>query len=594
MDWNEELSDAARVGNNLRVQEALDHSANLHVRSDEALRDASYSGHTETVALLLNRGASIHACHDLALRFAAHAGHTKTAALLLDRGANIHAANDRALQLAAENGKTETVALLLDRGANIRAANAAALCLAARSGRTASVALLLEHGAITHADCDVTLPSCEKMGYTDTVALLHSFDALAKLAKSGPKEVRPLIFQTAAIAARCQLTAEDIAAFAAKVAERSVNDTELSRLPAGKALDPVQSLLLERHAADQPARLTRNVGIRGYLKASDVADMVRQFADCVLLPQLLLDAGIKQPEQWKKLDEEYPSQLSDILTGLAAKMLLADKRLDQILAMNNEWHIPGNAIPDDLRPLRGGKWQLLINDIETPVTYHDPAGDHHALVIRALSSQDDLNREGTSLKHCVGTGGYGTACLEGKIHILSVQTNEGTPLATAEVTLTGNPHWPLEIKQFRGVNNGRPLAAAEAAFNWFRKELKDNKLQFRTPANGHWGKIKQKNKSSPVLQRVGFEPTQENIDVCLKHYATHLKIKEPLLKSKRDRPGLAEPRSLENGYRWVDAVAPNPLASLADPSLNRDWQSLQHQLRDACGIVKPRHGARQL
>ncbi len=374
-----------------------------------------------------------------------------------------------------------------------------------------------------------------------------------------------------------------IAAFAAAVTDHSLKDTELSRVPAGKALDPLQVAILERKV--QPDRLSQAVGVAGYQKAGDIKDMVRQFADSVLLPRLLLEAGVTQPKRFKRFDEDRLSELSDRLMPLAAQLFFTNKRLDEIVAMSDEWHIPGNAIPDKLRPLRGGKWQPLISDTETPFTHQDADGKDHSLVIRALSSQEALSRESHCLKHCVGDGGYSSTCMEGQIHTLSVQTKEGMPLATAEVSLTNDPGNLLHVEQFRGMNNDTPPKPAQEAFDWFRKELADGRIHLLKPAQGKWGKIKQDNEPPPLLQRIGFEPTRANIEKCLEHLITHLKIKEPLLVARRSRPGLAEPRSLEKSYRWVNAIDRDVMQSVAEPALQEQWDELKGEARKACGFA---------
>ena len=51
------------------------------------------------------------------------------------------------------------------------------------------------------------------------------------------------------------------------------------------------------------------------------------------------------------------------------KLLLHGQNLEDMLAIGKEWHMPGNALPDELRPLRGGRWHAVIPEIKTSVRY---------------------------------------------------------------------------------------------------------------------------------------------------------------------------------------------------------------------------------
>ncbi|MDE3037079.1 MAG: ankyrin repeat domain-containing protein [Pseudomonadota bacterium] len=558
---------AAQYGHTGIVALLLDRGADIHAQQDKALQRAAYRGHTDTVALLFDRGVDIHAQQDEALYVAAQYGHTGIVARLLDRGVDIHARQDAALHLAAENGHTDTVALLLDRGADIHARYAAA-----RNGHTSIVAWLLDRSADIYA-----WTTLQRGGYTVTVALLNSYEGLEKIIHACPaaaREARALVYQSAAVAARLGFDSDAIVGFADGVMRQNASDTALSRQAKDKAIDLLQLVQLEREAKNQPDRLSRQIGIGGYLEAGNIRDMVNQYVDCVMLPQLMLDA---------KLPHSYEPQGETLhrLSAMAATLLFHGKRLDQILDMSRAWHVPGNAIPDETRPLRGGKWQPLINTVATPYTN----AEEEKIVVRALASQDDLAKETRALRHCVGTASYGSRCQTGNIHILSVQTAAGTPLATAEVTLTGNAKSPLAVNQFRGHGNGNPPEKAQQAWNWFLGEANAGRVRFNQPKDGKWGEIKQENEPPPVIQRIGFEPSKNNIDACLAHYRDHLLLKEPRCVAKRRAGSFYQPRDVEKSYSWVQSVSGSDLGKqIAQCELGGQWRQL-------CDSVSPQSPA---
>jgi hypothetical protein len=177
-----------------------------------------------------------------------------------------------------------------------------------------------------------------------------------------------------------------------------------------------------------------------------------------------------------------------------------------MVAMSDRWH-RANAIPTKIRSKLGGRWKPLMEDYT-----------NQGLTITALTSRDDLTRESTVLKHCVGDSPYyGDACLTGERHILSVRNADGASLATAEVSLTNDPKNPIHVHQFRGYINGSPPKEAQAVWDTFIA----SKPVFHEPQNG-WGRIQEVNAYPPLIESIGFDPTPENIKKCLQHYHDHL------------------------------------------------------------------------
>ncbi|MGB5860131.1 MAG: ankyrin repeat domain-containing protein, partial [Pseudomonas aeruginosa] len=71
---NEQLIDAARVGNLEELRRLVQQGADLHTDDECALRLAASNGHFEVVKYLVEHRADIHTYRDQALRMAAGNG----------------------------------------------------------------------------------------------------------------------------------------------------------------------------------------------------------------------------------------------------------------------------------------------------------------------------------------------------------------------------------------------------------------------------------------------------------------------------------------------------------------------------------------
>jgi ankyrin repeat protein len=522
------LGRAAINGHSDVVRVLLEHGANIHASGDRPLYYAAAHGHVGVVKLLLAFGADIHARDDAALDVAAHNGHLELLRLLLDRGAYIDAGEDAALVSAAKCGHVEAVKLLLERGADIHAGADQALFKAVDAGQTAMVALLLDRGADIHADNDRPLQLAEREGRTEVIRLLESEARLKSLAASLP---RTYVYSAAAIANRLELDGEALIAFVEDAAK-----------------------------ATQDRQPKDTLGLRPYLEVQGLADMAVETAEGVLLPQLLLDAGLADKKSLAAIPQEKLDRWIARLRPLAGRLLLHGHDLPAMLALGKSWHVPGNALPDQLRSLRGGEWQAVLPDIKTPIRLGVDEGEaliEVPITIKALTSQAELTNEGLALRHCVGSSGFGTRCRQSDIHILSFRAGN-RPLATMEATVTGDPAAPLALKQLHGRGNGAPPSEAKAAWQWLQDQFKSGALSLNREPKTGWGEITMEHPPAPVVKTIGYWPSEERIARCYEHLAERLKIKQPTATEVRKERGFWTPRAARHAYRWQRGLMPLP------------------------------------
>ncbi|CAH1249880.1 LRRIQ4 [Branchiostoma lanceolatum] len=126
----QELRDAAGLGDEVRVQQLLAEGVDVNAADDDgrtALHSAAQNGHTGTVQALLKAGATVdartmqHIGNRTPLHLAAENGHTGPVQALLAAGADINARDimkKTPLHHAANDGHPECVKVLLKAGAN--------------------------------------------------------------------------------------------------------------------------------------------------------------------------------------------------------------------------------------------------------------------------------------------------------------------------------------------------------------------------------------------------------------------------------------------------------------------------------------------
>ncbi|MBN1799180.1 MAG: ankyrin repeat domain-containing protein, partial [Spirochaetales bacterium] len=127
-DLNDNLINAAIIGDLQKVKEAMKQGADVNAKSDTnrtALFLASGNGHTEVVKLLIETGADVNIADTVlestAIHVAANMGYLEIVGLLIKNGADIDPVDKDGktpLMLASLKGFHEIVRLLAEHGAN--------------------------------------------------------------------------------------------------------------------------------------------------------------------------------------------------------------------------------------------------------------------------------------------------------------------------------------------------------------------------------------------------------------------------------------------------------------------------------------------
>jgi hypothetical protein len=307
-------------------------------------------------------------------------------------------------------------------------------------------------------------------------------------------------------------------------------------------------------AGTQAKARAQKLDLRPYLEAAGLRDMAAETAEAPLLAQLLLDSGRASRQEISKVTEEEITSWTARLLPLAGKLLLHGHSLEEMLALGREWHIPGNALPDGLRPLRGGRWHAVIPEIPTPARFRNAEGKELPITVKALTSQAELARESEQLHHCVGTAAYGTQCCQGKTHILSFQAG-GQSLATMEVSIAGDAQAPLSNVQFRGKDNGKPLKEAALAWQWLEEQMKNGKQKLNPVPQGGWGEITMKD-PPPAVRTIGDWPSELLVNRFYRHLQERLKVKVAAVTDARGGGVFWTARLPKEGYRWRQALIP--------------------------------------
>ena len=106
---------------------------------------------------------------------------------------------------------------------------------------------------------------------------------------------------------------------------------------------------------------------------------------------------------------------------------------------------------------------------------HSPLG---GVRVRALTSLDEMAREGREMKNCLRDGRYQHATLLGRLALFSIEANDGRatlalkPLA-ARAPGDGIRYVGWEIEELRGPQNNDPSAACERAASALREVLEE-------------------------------------------------------------------------------------------------------------------------
>ena len=100
-NWDDELLEAARNGDLIKVQKALENGANPNVKDKDGhtpLHLAAFTGHADVARLLLEHGADPNFKNNIGhtpLHIAAFTGHADVVRVLLERGADPRIADNK-------------------------------------------------------------------------------------------------------------------------------------------------------------------------------------------------------------------------------------------------------------------------------------------------------------------------------------------------------------------------------------------------------------------------------------------------------------------------------------------------------------------
>lgn len=86
---------------------------------DDELVDAAYVGDLDSVERLLASGANVHAADERCLRYATLFGYVSVVEVLLKSGADVHVYDDWTLRKACNNGYVSIVIKLVEAGADL-------------------------------------------------------------------------------------------------------------------------------------------------------------------------------------------------------------------------------------------------------------------------------------------------------------------------------------------------------------------------------------------------------------------------------------------------------------------------------------------
>lgn len=547
-DIEPKFIEAAGAGDLKAAQFFHKYGADITSQDNKAFISAAYNGRLDMAEWLYENGADITAQNNQAVIWAARNGDLDMAEWLYENGADITAQNNGAVIGASCNGRLDMVKWLHENGADITAKNNTAVLLAAHLGHLDMVPYLIELGAdISAHDGKVESPLKQAIKYNkyETVALLKAVPKIEKtIAEWQEKDpflqkadVRHLFYTAACVASRITQNPEELHAQMLKIVSNSVDRT---------VLDPKQhSPEVEASLHKKVANAAQKIGF-AYPQLQNFMDATDAYVETVLLGQWLLDSGRKS----KDIEEKELPEITKQLRPVAAKILYGEKSVIEIIRYSESWH--HNALPDAMRPLKAGAWHPVIESVITPIKITIDEVEH-PITITPLCSHDALKKESSTLDHCVGNGGYGTKCMAGKIHILSLQAG-GTPLGTLEVMLNAdNPKKPFTVKQFRGEKNGKVPAEAQQAWDW----LESQKIYINPMPEGGWGETPQSKiaiKNPAIIKQIGYIPTLEHVAACHQHYTNGFRIKQEFIGREERGVSLGSAPRYALKHRFIDPI----------------------------------------
>jgi hypothetical protein len=265
-------------------------------------------------------------------------------------------------------------------------------------------------------------------------------------------------------------------------------------------------------------------------------DMLEEVADVICLPMYILG---------RKLDHHMISeeQLERLRQGacsaMAAKLMTQENGTSLLLTFSRKWHLHDNAAPDDFRKLASiGKWAALFKKVDL----------WGGWTMQALESTGALREEGMKLSHCVGSGSYSSACINGNAHILSLRRGNH-PVATLELRSTPQQAGDnvltfliegekltrtFRIMQFRGYDNRAPNEEAQMALDRFKERVASREIQCAKALGGM--RADGQGAVSKAERVVGFllnDRALIGVEAVLDHYANRLAVTGKKGKTRR-------------------------------------------------------------
>lgn len=381
----------------------------------EQFFSACSEGNLAKAKRLHEAGVAITAKDNQAIFSAACLGHLHIVKWLKENGADINARRNRVVYNAAEYKHMDVVFYLLENGA---------LITEVENKKIIATHVAVEAEILSFSEKNKTPPSenIRSLFYAAAYTLYNSTDNINKLQEAIRNSVSGTLKKTV-------LSPKTHAAF----------------------IEPEIPELVDEAA--------RKIGF-AYPKIKMAMDVVSAYVDTVLLGQWLFHSG-KNPSEIKG---QTVSAAARKLRPAAERILYGDLGLLEIIRYSEAWH--NHPLPDSMRPLLAGQWHPLIAPQTSP--YKANIGNEETpavadIVITPLYTQSALTNESKGLNHYVGRTNFGTKCMNGEIHILSIQS-DGKSLATLEIELDSRSSGGLVVKQFRGHSNEEPPEEARKAW----------------------------------------------------------------------------------------------------------------------------------
>lgn len=256
-------------------------------------------------------------------------------------------------------------------------------------------------------------------------------------------------------------------------------------------------------------------------EAKDVKDWLNQVKKTVIMPLVL--------QQIKQENEQRPQGLRGFFSWASSENPSirqlernAEQRADftlkevfnnvsegALVACSHKWHENAGDYATQLDALGVASYDDLCS--WTPLS--EPVRAPNGIWLRPLTSKVALREEGTKLKHCVGNGSYGTQCLAGQDHIISLSRDENgqDKLTTVQLRerrgIKGEVK-TLEVMQHQGLKRRAPSNMEKEAIEWYRTTLllnPDMKPDWET-IDSTRAEARKKRNSRDAESRIGFDP----------------------------------------------------------------------------------------